>query len=884
MKYKTTAMLTALGMVLVCTAGALASAESRNTSDQPPQNELTLRAYGVPTKASNVGEIAAFKILAEFRKRNPNVVPVSTTGLQVSGGKTMDMVPLMQIAGDIPAHVMYVNFRQSDTYISNKFLYPLDRYIERDLLGLKDFTGGPNMSLDKYVAKLKESPKYKTLVEPRVPMQAWKVMRRKCPYGKDCPFAHKTEDGWDFEPTENHEHIWAFPERALVTALVYRKDLFQEAGLPDRGPKDLEELLEWARKLTNPRENRYGLQIGLSELGWTTLSFLYSHGGLIVAQDEEGNWKCVFDSEEAVETYYYVARLFLEEYESSYTDKDGKHETLKGVVYTDESKTGNIENAMSFSYISQKFFQDRNPEMYNFAPVPLGPTGKRGSEFNCGMLGIYAGLENNKPLRNAAWEYIKFFDSPDARMIHAKEMIENGLARYVQPELLDATGFPEYKRLIPAGWKETSDEALRNGIPEPYGKNCQMVYTYVSQAISQIRVDEVVQEAIKNGDARAAKNRIREILKERCEMSNQKMLLRLSPEVKTFRTWVAGGVALAIFVIFTLLFRKVFKTFDQAQVRDPNAPKGKWQFGRYKWAYLLLIPAVGSVLLWRYYPLIKGTFMAFQNYNVRGFSEFVGLENFAMVLYDGEFWHSLYISLKFAFFFALFGFCAPIILAFLLTEVPRGTVLFRTIYYLPAVLSGAVVMFLWKQFYGPYGMINEVVNGFVYVLNLIPGVALSELRTNWLDDKNMALFCLLLPMIWVGMGPGCLIYLAALKTIPEEIYEAADIDGAGIISKAFNVAIPGIKSLIMINFIGVMVGMIKGMGSMVLAMTSGGPYTPYGQTEVVGLRIFYEAFGFLRFGTAVAMGWVLGSMLVGFTVIQLQRLSKMEFRTAKGSE
>jgi multiple sugar transport system permease protein len=274
--------------------------------------------------------------------------------------------------------------------------------------------------------------------------------------------------------------------------------------------------------------------------------------------------------------------------------------------------------------------------------------------------------------------------------------------------------------------------------------------------------------------------------------------------------------------------------------------------------------------------------ISFQNYNIRGFGEWVGMANFASALYDIEFWYSLWVTLKYAFLFMLFGFTAPIVLAFLLTEVPKGKILYRTIYYLPAVLTGLIVIYLWKSFYGQYGMMNEVVNFFVYILNWLPGVEISELHKNWLKDPQLALICLVLPAVWAGMGPGCLIYLAALKTVPEEIYEAADIDGAGILHKVFHVAIPNIKALIMINFIGVMVGVMKGSGNMALAMTGGGPYTPYGQTEFVGLKIFFQAFGYLRFGVATAMAWILGSMLVGFTVIQLQKLSKMEFKTAAG--
>ena len=139
----------------------------------------------------------------------------------------------------------------------------------------------------------------------------------------------------------------------------------------------------------------------------------------------------------------------------------------------------------------------------------------------------------------------------------------------------------------------------------------------------------------------------------------------------------------------------------------------------------------------------------------------------------------------------------------------------------------------------------------------------------------------LLPTVWAGMGPGCLIYLAALKTVPEELYDAADMDGAGIRQKIFTVSLPVIKVLIMINFIGAMIGAVRGSGGFVLAMTGGGPYTERGGvTEVVGLKLFYTTFGDLRFGVGAAMAWVIGSILLGFTVFQLKRLANVEFRTA----
>lgn len=858
-------------------AALLGPAQPAQAADGP-QEVIELRAWGVPdTSKATVDSLASLAIIDAFQKEYPYIRPVSTTGLQLPGGRTMDVIPLMQIAGEIPPEVIYVNFRQSDTYIRQKFLYPLDKYVERDLLG-QELPQGHLLDNEAYLERIKAMPRYEEHLAWRVPDQCWAVMRRECPYGETCP--HLAE--WGAEPAQRHYHVWAFPQGPLVMALVYRRDLLFEAGLPDRAPKTLEEMLDWAKRLTDPAHDRYGMAINLAEPGWSTLGILYSYGGRVVEQDDQGQWHCVFDTEEAVEAYYFVARLFLEPFE-----RDGKK--ISGVVYPAELLTvgSSVKCALSFEYLDSRFFTEKDPAQYGYGAVPLGPTGLRGSEFNSRMTGIYAGLADDPAKRDAAWQYIRFYDGLEARQIRAEVFVEHGMGRFVQPDLLKLAGYDEYVAQTPPGWAEMYQLALENGVPEPYGKNCQLVYRYVSQAVDQIRTDAVVRDAIQSGDVQTAKNRIRQILQDRVAYSNEKMLGILPPQERQVRRWVATAVAAAIAVVFFFVFRHVFQVFNRAHA-DASTPgadqgQGHWQLSRYGWAYLLMLPALGSIALWAYYPLARGTLMAFQDYNVRGFSEWTGMENFASVLYSGEFWHAMWVSLKYAVLYVLFGFWTPIALALLLAEVPQGKWFFRTIYFLPAVLSGVVVIFLWKNFYGEYGLINDLLNTVIGLLNHLPGVELAEVRTRWLDSPRFALFFCLLPTIWAGMGPGCLIYLAALKTVPEEIYEAADIDGAGILHKVFHVALPGIKGLILINFVGVMIGVIRSGGEFVLAMTGGGPYNPYGQTEVVGLHIFWEAFGYLRFGAATAMAWVLGAMLIGFTLMQLKKLSQMEFKAASAT-
>jgi multiple sugar transport system permease protein len=867
-------------LVFSITAVSTASLLAEESLEPDGEEQMTLRAWGVPNPYLYTITILTRvqqEILAAFTEKMPNVKPVSSVGLQLIGRMQGEVVPLMQIAAGIAPEVLYVNFRKTGTYIDNKFLFPLDRYVEQTATGEREpdyIVNSHLMELEDYLAALRNKPFYDSELKQRVPHQCWQVIRRRCPYEMDCPYVKK----WQSEPAEKHYHVWAFPQGVIVQGLAYTKSLFTEAGLPNRAPADWDELMQWSRKLTNPPQGKYGITLRLDNLAYSTINFLYSAGGRIIEQDKAENWRCVFDSPEAVEAYYFVARLFLERFTN-------EHGTFRGVVHTESGRDLTnvmaVKTAMHYIGIDDTFLASQDVNLYGFGPVPKGPGGKSANIINSQMMALYAGLEDDKPLRDAAWEYIRFYGGPEARKIRAKVFVEHGYGRFLQPSLLRETGYEEYLRQAPRGWEEAYNNARSEGVPEPYGKNCQLVYNYVSKALQQIRTDRAIHEAIDAGDEAGAKARIYQILQERVTTANEKMLGVFTPGQKIKRKRVAAIVVVVILVVFSLLMRRVFRTFAEQTQSMSGQKRGLWQFFRYKWAYILLIPAVGTIALWSYYPLVAGTVMAFQNYNVRGFSQWVGLENVANVIYDREFWYSLWVTVQYALMYMIFGFVTPIVLAFLLTEVPKGKIMFRLIYYLPAVLTGVVVLFLWKGFYGEYGMINQCLNLFINLLNILPDVAIEHVHIAWLESPRFALFFCLLPTVWAGLGPGCLIYLAALKTIPEDLYEAADLDGAGTWHKAFHVAIPGIKALILINFIGSMVGMMKSGGEMMLAMTGGGPFTPYGQTEVAGLHIWMEAFGYLRFGSAVSMAWILGAMLLGFTVLQMQKLSKMEFKTVE---
>jgi multiple sugar transport system permease protein len=271
--------------------------------------------------------------------------------------------------------------------------------------------------------------------------------------------------------------------------------------------------------------------------------------------------------------------------------------------------------------------------------------------------------------------------------------------------------------------------------------------------------------------------------------------------------------------------------------------------------------------VFKYFPLVRGMQIAFLDYKVVGESTFVGLDNFIEVFNQDTFWWGIVRTLWYLTLALGLGFFAPIFLAIMLDEIPKGNVFFRIVYYLPAVMTGLVVAFLWKWVFSPdsTGLLNTILGFF--------GIGASL----WLNDPRLAMLCVVIPGIWAGVGPGCLIYLAALRSVPEEIYEAADIDGASPIQKIFHITLPHLKAIIIINFVGAFIGAFQASQN-IFVMTGGGPANA---TRVLGLEIWLSAFAYLKFGYATAVAWVMGAVLILFTVGRLRVLKRMRFGTAR---
>jgi len=159
------------------------------------------------------------------------------------------------------------------------------------------------------------------------------------------------------------------------------------------------------------------------------------------------------------------------------------------------------------------------------------------------------------------------------------------------------------------------------------------------------------------------------------------------------------------------------------------------------------------------------------------------------------------------------------------------------------------------------------------------GLVTEKEPFQFLNSPRWAMLCIIIPGIWAHAGPGCIIYLAALKVVPEDLYEAVAVDGGNWWHKLRMVTFPALAPLIVINFIGAFIHAWQAMQN-IFVLTGGGPLNA---TRVIGIEIWYNAFIYLRFGYSTSMAWILASLLIGFTVMQMRMFSKVEFKTAQGN-
>lgn len=281
---------------------------------------------------------------------------------------------------------------------------------------------------------------------------------------------------------------------------------------------------------------------------------------------------------------------------------------------------------------------------------------------------------------------------------------------------------------------------------------------------------------------------------------------------------------------------------------------------RYYWpVYLLVAIPLLMVLLFSYYPIYNGFIHIFYRWNGDTVEEFIGLGNIIRVLNDTTLLNSFGVVLIFV-IANVVKMVLPIVTAVILHHVinDRAGYVYRVLFVIPMIIPAMVGILIWKYFYEPN---NGVLNGILRACNFLSGTDSIQ----WLSDERLVLPALIfMGFPWVGAF-GVLIYLAGLQSIPEDVYEAAEVDGAGPLTIFFKIELPLIMTQIRINLVLMTIGTLQAWENIYLFVGINGG--PNGIATVPGLRIFRDAFAEGLFGYGCAIGFVIFLVTLALTYV-----------------
>jgi ABC-type sugar transport system permease subunit len=256
--------------------------------------------------------------------------------------------------------------------------------------------------------------------------------------------------------------------------------------------------------------------------------------------------------------------------------------------------------------------------------------------------------------------------------------------------------------------------------------------------------------------------------------------------------------------------------------------------------YLFLLPSLAIFLLYRIIPIGWNFVLSFQEWKVIGANEWVGLEQYADMFTDSVFWQSFRNTIVYFFLGTPIAIAVAIIIATLVNNPMRGRNFYRVVVFLPYPITPVAIAIIWQWLYNKdVGLINFVLRE----------IGLVEAGIPFLQSFQLALPSVILTSIWQVLGYFVILILAGLQTIPGDLYESAELDGASPVARFFRITIPLIRPTIFLCFI---VGIINSFTvfDMVWVMTRGGPGHA---TEILITNIYKNAFTFNKIGFAAAM-------------------------------
>ena len=281
-------------------------------------------------------------------------------------------------------------------------------------------------------------------------------------------------------------------------------------------------------------------------------------------------------------------------------------------------------------------------------------------------------------------------------------------------------------------------------------------------------------------------------------------------------------------------------------------------------SYLMVLPAVLLFTLFAVYPFVEGIKLGFYRWDGLSPMTFIGMENYVNILHDEQYWSALKNTFLYAVVTTIAKNLLGLVLAMVMMKITHGKGFFRTITYMPVTFSYVVCGILWLWIFNPdMGILN----------NFLTAIGFHN-PPMWLSDPEWSKPALIIMRVWQMSGYYMLLFLAGLQTIPETLYEAAEVDGASSWQRFTRITVPMLSNT---TFVVVILLIIESfnMFESIFVMTEGGPL---GSTSTIMYYIYEQGFMSYNMGYASALAWIFFALILVFTLIQFR------FRREQGGE
>ena len=643
--------------------------------------------------------------------------------------------------------------------------------------------------------------------------------------------------------------LYALPrDVAPMGLLYYNKKLFDQAHIPyptkdwswdytphpERGYKDF---LTVAKALTHPAHGDSPAVFGYSagDPTWTMDNCLYSTGAGLV-DDAHLPKKITMDDPRVVKamqftqdlSYKYKVSPSTADLQSSGLGTAGAHE-----LFAD----GRLAMYVCGIWEVPRFRQEITTFDWDIAQVPLGPTGKLGVQTG------FSGYGMSKACRHKelAWELIKYLAGP----IGLSNLAKAGLAQPAIQRLANSPLWLDNNR--PHNRKLTIEEVpyVHLDVASPIWDE---IYTEILQPKEQL---------VWNGTL-TAQQAISAMLPE----AQQRLNEYNNPPPYPKLNWTHAIVAMIGIALLVAAWVGQGVRNDLAG----SARLGAASERRAGWAFIS--PWLIGTVVFLLAPVLVSLILSFTSWDMISPAKFVGIDNFKAMAVDLRFWDSLKVTLIYTLFAVPLGVIGSLLLALLLNAKISGQPLYRTMFYIPSIVSAVAASLIFLRIFDPD---SGLLNGVLIALHIMPLFQLLHLtdpgsnRVSWLLNEHTALGSLIFMSLW-GIGGGMVIYLAGLQGIPQSYYEAADIDGANVVQKFRHVTLPLLTPTIFFTLIMGVIGSFQ-VFAPALVMSNGGPNNA---TLFYVLYLYQNAFQYLKMGYASGLAWVLFLIILAVTAIQLR--------------